>query len=1039
MNISSISIKRPVLTTVFSILLVIFGIIGFKFLGVREFPSVDPPIVTVQTNYTGANADIIESQITEPLEESINGIAGIRSLTSISSDGRSSIKVEFNLEVDMDNAANDVRDRVSRAIRDLPLDADPPTVMKADADGSSILAITLQSDKRSLLDLSKIGNNIFKERLQTIPGVSAVNIWGEKKYSIKLLIDPAKLAAYQLTPLDVQNAVKKENVELPSGRIEGNRTELTVRTKGRLTTPDDFNNMIIEESEGRVVRFKDIGKAELLPENERTILKGDGGTPMIGIAISPQAGSNHVAIADEFYRRLKQIKKDIPEDIVIGTAMDTTINIRKAISEVEETIFIAFALVVIVIFVFLRDWRTTLIPIVAIPISLIAAFFIMYAAGFSINILTLLGIVLATGLVVDDAIVVLENIYHKIELGADPIRAGHEGSKEIFFAIVATTITLVAVFLPIIFLSGVTGRLFREFGVVVASSVAISAFVSLTLTPMMSSRLLKHKEKESAFFKVTERFYVSMTNAYNASLRKFMNLRWIAVAIMVVSFGIVWGINKIIPSELAPLEDKSRLMIMATAPEGTSYEHMEHYIDQLIAISDTLKEKESILSVTAPGFGSTASVNSGFVRISLKQPENRIRSQQEVADELSPMLAKYNFARTFVVQEQTIGKGSFGGLPVEFVIQAPDLAKLEKAIPAFMQEAHNSPAFQVVDLDLKFNKPEITINIDRARAQALGVSVIDIAQTLQLYFSGQRFGYFMQDGKQYQIIGQASRANRDEPLDLKSIYVRNNKGKLIQLDNLVKLSNRSSPPQLYRYNRYVSATVSAAPAKGVSLGQAIEEMHKISDKVLDESFSTTLAGTAKEFAESSQSLFFAFGLALILIYLILAAQFESYFDPLVIMLTVPLAIAGALISLWMFGQTLNIFSEIGIIVLIGIVTKNGILIVEFANQRKEAGLSVKEAVLDAATQRLRPILMTSFATVLGALPIALALGAASKSRVPMGIAIIGGLLFSLILTLYVIPAIYTFLSKEEKKEKKSIEEKTVIDEALLVDKEPVAR
>ena len=1010
-SLSSISINRPVLAIVLSIILVIFGLIGFNYLSVREFPSVDPPIVTVTTNYPVANADIIESQITEPLEESINGIAGIKSLTSVSSDGRSTIKVEFNLEMDMDNAANDVRDRVSRAVRNLPMDADPPVVVKSDADGSNILSVTLQSSKRNLLELTEIGNNLFKERLQTIPGVSEIRIWGEKKYAIRLLIDPARLAAYKLTPQDVYTAVSKENVELPTGRVEGLRTELTVRTIGRLSSPQEFNDLIIKEEAGAVVRFSDIGKAELLAENERTILKGNGGLPMIGVAISPQAGSNHIEIANEFYRRLEQIKKDLPEDIILGIALDTTTSIRKAILEVEETVFIAFGLVVLVIFIFLRNWRTTLIPVLAIPISLIASFFIMYAFGYSINILTLLGIVLATGLVVDDAIVVLENIYSKIEAGMSPFKAGHEGSKEIFFAVISTTVTLAAVFLPIIFLEGTTGRLFREFGVVVAGSVIISAFVSLTLTPMMSARLLKKTDHESRFFRVTERFFQNMTNGYHNSLKAFMMHRWIAIAVMLFSLGLIVWTGKQIPSELAPLEDKSRLRIMSTAPEGTSFELMEQYISEMIQLVDTLKEKEAIISVTSPTNSSSSGVNTGFVRVSLTQPEHRNRSQQDIVAQLQPLVNQYNFAKSYIIQEQTIGGGRSSGLPIEYIILAPDIGKLEKVIPEFMQKAQSHPAFDVVDLNLKFNKPEINVEIDRDRARALGVTVHDIAQSLQLFFSGQRFGYFIMNGKQYQIIGQAMRENRSEPLDLSTVYVRNNKGELIQLDNLIKLSTKSSPPVLHRYNRYVSATVSASPGPNYSLGQSISAMDEIASEVLDESFSTTLGGTAKEFEESSGSLLFALALALLLVYLILAAQFESFIDPVVIMLTVPLAIAGALISLYITGQTLNIFSQIGIIVLIGIVTKNGILIVEFANQRKAEGLPVKDAVIEAATQRLRPILMTSMATILGALPIAIAMGAASKSRMPMGIAIIGGLLFSLILTLYVIPAVYSLFSR----------------------------
>jgi multidrug efflux pump len=1015
MNISSVSINRPVLATVISLLIVLFGIIGYTFLGVREFPSVDPPVVTVTTNYIGANADVMESQITEPLEESINGIAGIRSLTSISSDGRSNITVEFELGVDMEAASNDVRDRVSRAIRSIPPDTDPPIVTKSDADANPIYALTLQSNARDLMELSDIANNVFKERLQTIPGVSEIRIWGERKYSIKLLLDPSKLASYRLTPGDVRNALSRENIELPTGRIEGYGTELTIRTKGRLTSPAEFNDMIIEEKNGTVIRMRDVGTAKLLPENERTIMKGNGGVPMIGIGITPQPGANQIDITDECYKRVAQLKNEIPADIVVGTTMDTTLSIRKAITEVEETILIAFGLVLLVIFAFLRSWRTTLIPIIAIPISLVSGFFIMYVAGFSINILTLLGIVLATGLVVDDAIVVLENIYHKIENGMDPIEAGHSGSKEIFFAIVSTTITLAAVFLPIIFLQGLTGRLFREFGVVVAGTVLVSALVSLTLTPMMSSHMLRKPSHHNALFTFTENMLNNLTSAYNRSLNSFIRYRWIAILIMVVSIGLIVGLGSLIPSELAPMEDKSRMQLISTAPEGTSFELMDRYMNQMVALVDTIPEKESILAITAPGFGSSSSTNTGFVRISLQQPEFRTKSQQEIADELGLKVKRFNFARSFVVQEQTIGGGRNAGLPVQYVVLAPDFDKLKKFLPKFMEQAQASPKFMVVDLNLKFNKPELSVEIDRDRARSLGVNVKDIAETLQLYFSGQRYGYFIMNSKQYQVIGQADRSNRDKPLDLSSIYVRNNRGELIQIDNVVKLKEQSNPPQLFRYNRYVSATVSAQTVKGVTLGQGIAEMRKIGKATFDDSFSSALAGTSKEFEDSSGSLLFALILALVLVFLILAAQFESFIDPLIIMFTVPLALAGAILSLWLFGQTLNIFSEIGVIVLIGIVTKNGILIVEFANQRKEEGLKLREAVIDAATRRLRPILMTSLATALGALPIAMALGAASRSRVPMGITIIGGLIFSLVLTLYVIPALYTYLSRSKVK------------------------
>ncbi|MBK9555825.1 MAG: efflux RND transporter permease subunit [Chitinophagales bacterium] len=1015
MNLSSVSINRPVLATVISILILLFGIIGYSFLGVREYPSVDPPIITVTTNYIGANADVVESQITEVLEENINGIAGIRSLSSTSADGRSTITVEFELDVDLEAATNDVRDRVSQAVRNLPPDCDPPVVAKTSADSNPIVSMTIQSDQRTLLELSEIANNVFKERLQTIPGVSEIRIWGEKKYSMKLLLDPVKLAGYNLTPLDVRDALNKENVELPTGRIEGYNTELSIRTFGRLTTQEDFNELIIKETDGAVIKLKDIGEAKLLPENERSILRGNGGIPQVAVAITPQPGSNYIDIADEFYNRVDKIKDELPPDLKYEIALDSTLSIRKAIDEVKETLIIAFLLVVLIIFAFLRDWRTTLIPVIAIPISLIGAFFIMYIAGFSINILTLLGIVLATGIVVDDAIVVLENIYAKVEKGTPPLQAAHEGSKEIIFAIISTTVTLAAVFLPIIFLQGLTGRLFREFGITVAGAVIISAIVSLTLTPMMSSRILKNRERHNWLYRATEPFFEALNRLYNRSLKTIMGIKSVAFLIIGLAAFIIIYFGGKLPEELAPMEDKGRFVINATAPEGTSFEKMDAFNQDLIAFIDTLPEKRNIIAVTAPSFGSSSAANSSFIRVNLVEAELRDKSQQELADEMAALAKKYNFARTFVSQEQTIGGDRRAGLPVQYVIQAPDFEQLRAAIPVFMEKAAQEPAFLVVDINLKFNKPELTVEIDRDRARALGVTVRDIAETLQLYFSGQRFGFFIFNNKQYQVIGQATRDNRDEPLDLSKAYVKNNRGELIQLDNLVTLTDKSSPPQLFRYNRYVSATISANPAPGYTIGDGIEVMDKIAESTLNDDFSTALAGTSKEFEESSNSFLYAFYLALILIYLILSAQFESFRDPFIMMFTILLALSGAVLSLFIFKQTLNVFSYVGIIVLVGIVTKNGILIVEFANQKKETGLNKFDAVLEAATQRFRPILMTSFATILGALPIALALGASSKSRVSMGIVIVGGLLFSLILTLYLIPLLYLMWSSNHKK------------------------
>jgi len=1012
MSLSSISIQRPVLAIVMSIIIVVFGVLGYTYLGVREFPSVDPPVITVSTSYIGANADVIESQITEPLEESINGIAGIKSLTSTSRDGRSTITVEFSVDIDLEAAANDVRDRVSRSLSVLPPDIDMPIVAKADADATPIVFLNIQSDTRNLLELSEIANNVFKERLQTIAGVSSVQIWGEKKYAMRLLLDPAKLAAFQLSPVDVRNALTRENVELPSGRIEGDDTELSIRTIGRLQTETEFENLIVKEFEGNIVRVKDLGYAQLGAENERTILKRDG-IPMVGVVLISQAGANNIAIADEFYKRLEQIKKTLPPDIKTGIGFDITTFIRESIKEVEQTILVAFGLVVLIIFLFLRDWRTTLIPILVIPISLIGTFFIMYLADFSINVLTLLGIVLAIGMVVDDAIVVLENIYTKIENKMDPIEAGKKGSAEIFFAVISTTVALAAVFMPVIFLQGLTGRLFREFGIVVAGAVIISSFVALTLTPMLSSKILKRREHHNWFYNLTEPFFVKINETYQRQLKYFVIHRWLAVPGTLLSLILIYVMFSTLPTELAPLEDRSRLSINVSGQEGATFEYMDRYLDEAVTIlKEKVPEKEGMISITSPGFGASSSVNSGFINLILKEPDLRIRSQQQIADDIAPVINSLSGARAFITQQQTIGGGRRGGLPVQFVLQAPNFELLREFLPKFIDASRTTNKFTIIEPNLKFNKPELKISIDRQKARALGVSTIDIAQTIQSAFSGQRFGYFIKDGKQYQVIGQFSRENRDAPIDLKSTFVKNSNGELIQLDNVVNTNEQSAPPQLFRFNRYVSATVSAGLAPGVSLGEGIDAMDEVAKKVLDERFATALDGTSKDFKESSSSLIFAFILALGLIYLILAAQFESFRDPFIILFTVPLALLGALVSLWYFNQTLNIFSEIGIIMLIGLVTKNGILIVEFANQRKAAGLTKDEAVISAAAARLRPILMTSLSTVLGILPIALALGAGSESRVSMGIAVVGGLILSTFLTLFVVPAIYSFFSRK---------------------------
>lgn len=1015
MSVASFSLKRPVTAIVMSIMIMLFGYLGLKNLGIREFPSIDPPIITVRTNYVGANADVIESQITEPLEKSINGIAGIRNISSSSNQGSSIITVEFDLGVDLEAATNDVRDKVSQAVRQLPDDIDgQPVVSKADANSDAIISMTVKSDSRTHLELSDYAENIIGERLQTIPGVSSLQIWGQKKYAMRLWIDPTKLASLGLTTLDVNKALQKENVDLPSGKVQGNSTELVVKTAGRLSTPEEFNELIISTQGNRIIRFKDLGYAKLGAENEESILR-ESGIPMIGLAIVPLPGANYVEISEEFYKRMEQIKKDLPKDLELNIALDNTTFIKKSINEVEETLFIAIALVIIIIYLFFRNWLMALRPLIDIPVSLLGAFFIMYIMGYSINVLSLLAIVLATGLVVDDGIVVTENIYKKIEKGMKPMQAAILGTDEIFFAVISTSITLAAVFLPVIFMEGFVGKLFQEFGVVIAGAVLISAFVSLTLTPVLNAKLVRKDEKPGWFYKKTEPFYLAMENGYEDYLKGFLKIRWVTGLILMACIAAIVFLFKLLPQELAPLEDRESINLSMTAPEGTSYENMDAYILKVAKfIKDSVPENTAILTVTAPGFAGSGGLNTGFGRIKLNESSKRKRSQQEIADYISMNTKGMNEAKVFVIQQQTISTGASRGLPLQYVIQNNNFDKIKEKLPLFLEKANSDPAFVAVDVNLKFSKPELSLIIDRDKAQNLGVSVMDIAQTLQLSLSGQRFGYFTKDGKQYQVIGQFDRANRDQPLDLSITYVRNNRGELIQLDNLVKMEETSSPPQLFHYDRFKSATVSAAPAPGTTIADGIKAMDRISKEVLDESFSTSLSGASRDFAESSSNTMFALLLALALVFLILSAQFESFVDPIIIMMTVPLALAGALFSLWYFNESLNIFSQIGIIMLIGLVTKNGILIVEFANQLKEKGLSKGDAILEASKMRLRPILMTSLATSLGALPIAMSFGDAAKSRMGMGIVVVGGVLFSLVLTLFVIPAIYSYFSREPK-------------------------
>lgn len=1013
MTLPELSLKRPVLVLVLNHFLVLFGILGFGFLGVREFPSVDPPVITVSTSYAGANPDIVESQITEPLEKAINGIAGVRSISSSSNQGKSQIRVEFELAADLDDAANDVRDKVGQALNALPDDIDaPPVVTKADANSDAILSMLVQSNTRTHLEVNDYATRVILERIQTIPGVSTVQIWGEKRYAMRIWLDPYKMKATGVDPNQVAQALQREHVELPAGKISGIQTELTLKTMGQFKTASEFEDLVIAQDQFKTIRLGDIGRAELGAEKEETVLK-ESGIPMVALAVVPQPGANYLDIASEFYRRYELLKNEVPNDIRLDIALDSTIFIKKSIGEVAETLVIAVLLVIIIVFLFFRNFSVAFRPLIDIPVSLISTFFVMYVLGFSINVLTLLAIVLATGLVVDDGIVVTENIFKKLEQGKSRLSAVQEGAAEINFAVISTSIALAVVFLPIVFLPGFVGRLFREFGIVMATAIMVSAFVSLTLTVVLNFWLApKTGYKTSAFYQKTEPFFQKLNSRYQDSLAPFFAHSYLAWGIFAGSILGIFLLYRSLPKELAPLEDRSSLRAIVSAPEGVSYEYMYHYMDNLVQMSmDSVPEKTIVLSVTSPGFFGSGAPNTGFLRVRLNEPDKRQRSQGDIATKLTRDLNSLGQGRVFIAQEQTISTGNRLGRQLQLVIQHSQFDSIKLWLPAILDSMRTSPKLSGVDVDLKFNKPENQISISRAKAASLGLSVQDINNTLQLAFTGKRLGYFTKDGRQYPILVQMQRTHRNEPSDILSLNTINSKGIPVPLENAVEIQEVTASAQIYHYNRYQSATIQADPAEGFALGEAIDEMNNIADAILPPDFSKEWTGPSRDFLESSGNSTWAFLFALVLVYLILAIQFESFSDPFIVMLTVPLALFGSLYALWAFGFTLNIFSEIGIIMLIGLVTKNGILIVEFANQLQKQGYSKAKAAQKAAADRFRPILMTSLATALGALPIALSLGAGSESRQPLGTVIVAGIVFSLILTLYLLPVFYTNLSR----------------------------
>ncbi|HRD67183.1 MAG TPA: efflux RND transporter permease subunit [Candidatus Competibacter sp.] len=1011
MFLPELCIKRPVLATVMSLAIILIGVISFLRLPVREYPNIDAPIVSVRTVYPGASAEIMESQVTQPLEDSLAGIEGIRTIKSVSREEVSQITVEFLLERDVDAAANDVRDRVARVRGRLPDETEDPVVAKIEADAQAIMWLAFSSTRHSALEITDYADRVVVDRLQALPGVASVIIAGERRYAMRLWLDRDRMAAYGLTPQDVEDALKKQNIELPSGRIESRQREFTVLTESDLRVPEQFNNLILKETKGYPIRLRDIGYAEVGAADERNAVRVNG-NPSVGLGVVKQSTANTLSVARSVKALLPELEASLPDGMKILVGYDGSIFIEKSIEAVYHTMGEALVLVVAVIFLFLRNWRATIIPFVTIPVSLIGAFVFLYALGFTVNTLTLLGLVLAIGLVVDDAIVVLENIHRHIEDGMPPFRAALQGSKEIAFAVVAMTLTLAAVFTPLAFMTGNTGRLFTEFAFTVAAAVIVSGFTALTLTPMMCSKLLHHEQKHNWLFNVSERFFQAMNRGYRGALVWALDWRWLVVlSFFATGAGAVWLFLHL-KSELSPLEDRGTIIGVVVAPEGATLTYTDGYARQLEQFYKVIPEVTSYFVFVAPGLEKPNPVNSALSFVRLKPWEQRQRKQQDIAKELAPkMFGGLPGVLAFPINPPSLGQ-SFRNPAVQFVIQASSYAELQKMVDQVLAKVRPYPGMANADTDLRLNKPQLSVVLKRDKIAAVGADVEEIGRTLETLLGGRQVTRFKREGQQYDVIVQLKDQDREQPTDLTAIFVRGRNGQLVQLSNLVEVAETVAPKELNHFNRQRAAVISANIAPGYTLGEALAFMDKTADEVLGENAQTALDGQSREFRESGATLYVTFLLALIFIYLVLSAQFESFVSPFVIMLTVPLAVTGALLALFLTGGTLNVYSQIGLVMLVGLITKNGILIVEFANQLRLTGLDRREAVLEAATLRLRPILMTTLATILGAVPLALAVGAGAESRQQIGWVIVGGLLLGTLLTLSVVPVAYTLLARK---------------------------
>ncbi len=1021
MQLPELCIRRPVFATVMSLLVVLIGIISFQRLSVREYPKIDTPVVSVRTVYKGASPQVMESQITQPLEDSLSGIEGVRTIKSVSREEVSQITIEFVLERNVDSAANDVRDRVARVKANLPAAADDSVVSKIEADAQAIIWLRLSSDRHEALQISDHADRYVADRLKTLPGVASVIIGGERRYAMRLWIDRDRLAAFGLTPQDVEAALRKQNVEIPSGRIESSQREFTVLTEADLRTEAQFNDMILTESRGYVVRLKDVGAARLGAMDERNIVRVNG-NPAVGLGIVKQSTANTLSVAQAVKKEMLAMQGGLPAGMQLNIAFDSSLFIERSIEGVYKTMLEAVALVVLVIFVFLRSVRSTLIPFVTIPVSLIGAFFILYLMGFTVNVLTLLGLVLAIGLFVDDAIVVLENCHRHVEMGKTPMQAAADGSREIAFAVVAMTLTLAAVFAPLAFMTGSTGKLFTEFALTVAAAVVVSGFVALTLTPMMCSRILKSHESHGRLYMAMERFFNAMTAGYRRTLGIAITLRWVVALVFVLVAGGAVVVYKSLKSELSPIEDRGFFITLILAPEGASMAYTDSYAKQIEAIYAQVPEIHTYFLAVAPGLERPNPVNFAIAFSQLKPWEQRTRKVQQVTGELAPKLfGGLPGVLAFPINPPSLGQ-TFRNPSVQYVVQANSYEDLERMTGAMLAKARESKALANPDSDLRLNKPQLSVEIDREKAASMGIDVEVIGRTLETLLGGRQVTRFKREGKQYDVIVQLEAKDRDTPTDLMSIFVRARDGRLVQLSNLVKVRETVGPKELNHFNRLRATVITANVAPGYTLGEALEVLDKAAKEALEATARTSLDGPSREFRESGTALALTFLLALAFIYLVLAAQFESFSSPFVIMLTVPLAMTGALLALKLSGGTLNVYSQIGLVMLIGLITKHGILIVEFATPRRERGLAAREAVLEASTLRLRPSLRTTGAMVLGALPLALASGAGAEARQPIGWVIVGGLLLGTFFTLYVVPTAYVLLARTASKKEAIIHE-----------------